>query len=224
MNRKLLAAAASLALAAPAGVAFAQDTTVATDAAGNVYVMTDAQKGMYATWPADRQTMYEAWPNTYKTYYWTLAPEQQTGWWVLNDDQRARVYAMTPEQRTAAWASIATQMDASATAATDTSMSGDTSMDADTSMSADTSMATSAMPASTTSTGNMQFVRREMTQPVAANTDTAALASGELPVCKPNQQDGCINGWEKNKTGNKPLNYWPGKPASEIPGPKPEAQ
>ena len=43
----------------------------------------------------------------------------------------------------------------------------------------------------------------------------------DLPICKPNQQDGCINGWEKNRTGNRPLNYWPGKPASEIPGKKP---
>ena len=31
------------------------------------------------------------------------------------------------------------------------------------------------------------------------------------------QQDGCINSWAKNKTGNRPLEYWPGKPASEIP-------
>lgn len=207
MKRTLLAAAASLALAVPAGVALAQDTVVATDAAGNVYVMTDVQRGMYETWPADRRTMYESWPNDYKVYYWTLTPEQQGGWWVLNDDQRTRVYAMTPAQRAAAWTAIMAQMNAAPTNTT-----------ASTSASADTSMAT------TTSSGNIQFVRREMAQPVAGSADAAALQSGDLPVCKPNQQDGCINGWEKNKTGNKPLSYWPGKPASEIPGKKPDPQ
>ena len=208
MKRTLLAAAAALALAVPAGVGLAQDTVVATDAAGNVYVMTDVQRGMYDTWPADRRTMYDAWPNDYKVYYWTLTPQQQGGWWVLNDDQRTRVYAMTPTQRAAAWTSIMAQMNAA-----------DTSTTASTSVSADTSMS-----ASTNSSGNMQFVRREMAQPVAGSADAAALASGDLPVCKPNQQDGCINSWEKNKTGTKPLNYWPGKPASEIPGKKPDPQ
>ncbi len=208
MKRTLLAAAASLALALPAGAAFAQDTVVARDAAGNTVVLSAEQQADYDAWPADRRTSYDAWPNTYRTYYWTLAPEQQTGWWALTDEQRTRVYAMTPEQRTAAWASIASQMSASATPA---------GTDVSTTASADASM-------TTTSSGNMQFVRREMTQSVAASADTAALASGDLPVCKPNQQDGCINGWEKNKTGNKPLSYWPGKPASEIPGKKPDPQ
>lgn len=203
MRRTLLAAAAVLALAVPAGMTVAQDTAMATDANGDMYMMTDAQKGMYATWPADRQTMYEAWPNTYKTYYWTLTPDQQTGWWMLNDDQRTRVYAMTPPQRTAAWAAIASQMNSS-TAASNTSMSSDTSMAGDT--------------GTTTASGNMQFVSHETVQPVAGNADTAALQSGDLPVCKPNQQDGCINSWEKNKTGTRPLDHWPGKPASEMPG------
>ena len=162
-------------------------------------------------------TMYDAWPDTYKTYYWTLTPAQQSGWWVLNDDQRGRVYAMTPAQRTAAWAAISSQMSASTGAAdpmaSDTSMSPDTSMASDTSMAADTSMSAAPM-----ASGNMQFVSREMAQPVAGSADAAALASGDLPVCKPDQQDGCINSWEKNKTGTRPLDHWPGKPASEMPG------
>ena len=209
MKRTLLAAVASLALAVPAGIAVAQDAVVATDAAGNAVVLTADQQVMYDGWPADRRTSYDAWPATYRTYYWTLTPEQQSGWWALNDEQRTRVYAMTPEQRTAAWASIATQMSAAATPA-DTTMS--------TTASADASMTTMA------STGNMQFVRREMAQPVAASADATAAASGDLPICKPNQQDGCINSYEKTGRGTKPLSYWPGKPASEIPGKKPDPQ
>lgn len=205
MKRTLLAAVAALAVTVPAGGAIAQDTsaTVTADAAGTTVALTADQQAAYDGWAADRRGTYDAWPHTYRTYYWTLTPEQQAGWWALTEEQRARVYAMPPEQRTAAWASIAAQMSAAAPVAT---------------TSADASMTTTA------STGNMQFVRREVTQPVAASADATALASGDLPVCKPNQQDGCINGWEKNRKGNKPLSYWPGKPASEIPGKKPDPQ
>ena len=44
------------------------------------------------------------------------------------------------------------------------------------------------------------------------------------PICQKGQQDNCINAWEAGKRGrgvDRPLNYWPGKPASEIPGKKP---
>lgn len=218
MKRTLLAAVAALALAVPAGVASAQDTTVATDAAGNTVVLTADQQTMYDGWPADRRTSYDAWPDTYRTYYWTLTPDQQSGWWALSDEQRTQVYGMTPEQRTAAWASIASQMSAaapSATATTTTDAMGSTSTGMAT-MAANTSMATGS--------GNMQFVRRETTQPIAASADAAALASGDLPVCKKGQQDGCINSYEKTGKGTKPLSYWPGKPASEIPGKKPDPQ
>lgn len=239
MKRTFLAAAASLALAVPAGFALAQDTVVATDAAGNVYVMTDAQKVIYDGWPAERRTVYDAWTDSYKTYYWTLTPEQQSGWWVLTDEQRGQVYAMTPEQRTAAWASIAAQMArastpaGSATATTTTSTTTDLDTGASTTTTADTVTApdgttttTMATTAEVAASGQVQFVRREMTQPVAAaaTENAAALASGELPICKKGQQDGCINSYEKTGKGTKPLSYWPGKPASEIPGKKPEPQ
>ena len=204
MKRTLLTAAAALALAAPVGAGYAQDTAVATDAAGNTYVMTDEQRGWYDDWPADRRATYDAWPVDARRYYWTLTPRQTEGWWVLSDDQRVRIVAMTPDQRMAAWTAIDAQMNSRASANAST---------------------TGQMASSGTMTGGtMQFVRREMAQPVAGSADAAALASGDLPVCKKGQQDGCINGWEKNKSGNKPLSYWPGKPASEIPGKKPEPQ
>ena len=223
MKRTLLAAAATLALALP-GIATAQDSPPA-DATAAAYSMTDAQRGMYDGWPADRRTAYDAWPGTYQTYYWSLTPEQQAGWWVLNDEQRGRVYAMTPAQRTAAWASISQQMAAQSTATPATTqgsgtMSGQTDMATTTTttttttgtMQSDTGMAASS---GAMSSGNIQFVRREMVQTAEANADAAALASGDLPVCKKNQQDGCINSWEKNRTGTRPLDRWPGRPASE---------
>jgi len=41
-------------------------------------------------------------------------------------------------------------------------------------------------------------------------------------VCMGDQKDSCINPREAGlKTGNRPLSYWPGKPASEIDEPLP---
>ena len=188
MKTLLLTGAAALAaLTAPLA---AQDT-VAVDAAGNVYVLTPEQEAMVVSWPADRQSVYRAWPYNLQEYYWTLAEPRQAGWWLLTDDQRGQVYAMTPEQREAAWASIVAQANAD--------------------MTASAAVAASA----TAATAAPRFVAREVVQSTPAAT-TANVAAADLPVCKPGQQDGCINGWEKNRTGNRPLESWPGKPASEM--------
>jgi hypothetical protein len=154
---------------------------------------------MYSGWPVERQTMFTAWPDTYKTYYWTLTPAQQSGWWVLTDDQRSRVYAMTPEQRTAAWAAISSQM---------------------ANMPANGNMAASggAMAPSTMSSPTAQYVTGEVVQSTGA-----AARTGEYPLCSATVTDSCINPREAGKNyGNVPLKYWPGKPASEIPGKKPQ--
>lgn len=198
MKNTLIATAAALALAVPATAAFAQsDTVVATDASGDVYVMTDTQQTAYDGWPSDRQADYDGWPNNYKVYYWTLTPVQQDGWWVLTPDQRGKVVVMTPEQQTAAWTSIAAQMNgappptASATA---------------------TAATTAAASASTMAP---HFVSEEVVQTTPAD---ATPPSGDLPICSKNQQDNCINAWEAGKRGKgvtKPLGYWPGKPASD---------
>jgi hypothetical protein len=194
MRNLILAGAAALAFTAAPAVA--QD--VAVDAEGNVYVLTDEQQTMYDGWPADRQTSYDGWPNEVQEYYWTLTPVQTEGWWVLTDDQRVRIYKMTPEARTQAWTQISSQMSSAAGTAT-------------------ASAATTA--AASASSATPRFVSKEVTQ---ATPSGYAAASGEdVPVCKGDQQDGCINSWEKNKTGNRPLEYWPGKPASEIDEPLP---
>lgn len=197
MKNMILAGAAAIAFtAAPA---IAQDA-VAVDANGDVYVLTDEQQTMYDAWPANRRTAYDAWPMGVQEYYWTLTPAQTEGWWVLTDPQRVRVYEMTPEQRAVAWQQINTQM------------SGQTGTNtAATTPAARTSANTSVQP---------RFVRSEVAQTTPAGY-TATASGTDLPVCKAGQQDGCINSWEKNKTGNRPLEYWPGRPASEIDEPLP---
>jgi hypothetical protein len=198
MNKLILAGVAALALAAPAA---AQDMAVSSD--GTVYVMTDAQQTAYDAWPPERRTIYMAWPADYQTYFWTLTPTQQNGWWLLTDDQRAKVHAMTPEQRVAAWTAIERQM------------AGAPSANASATATAATTAAASA------STSGPRFVSNAVVQTTPAD---AAPPTGDLPICSPNQQDNCINAWEAGKRGPgvaRPLNYWPGKPASEIPGKMP---
>ena len=203
MNKLILAGAAALALAVPAA---AQD--VAVDANGNVYVMTSTQQTMYDAWPVAQQTAYKGWPydyqtafwkwpDTYQTYFWTLTPDQQTGWWALTDDQRGKLYAMTPDQRTAAWTSIAQQMASMPSA------------------NASTTAQVATTAATTANTMGPNFVSNAVTQ------TTPAASDGNYPPCKGAVQDHCVNPREAGLNyGNRPLNRWPGKPASEIPGPK----
>lgn len=65
----------------------------------------------------------------------------------------------------------------------------------------------------------MRFVPSEVVQPAPP---AAVPADGKYPPCKGKVQDNCINPRQDGlKYGNVPLDYWPGKPASEIKGPIP---
>ena len=157
---------------------------------GEAYAWSADQEAMYDAWPADRQSAYDRWPGDVQQYYWTLTPAQTEGWWVLTDAQRVSIYEMTPEARAQAWAQVAAQIGPDA--------------------------APVAPSASASAPTAPRFVSKEVSQSTPAGY---TAASGEnLPVCDSMQQDGCINSWAKNKTGNRPLEYWPGQPASEIPG------
>ena len=208
MRSIILAGVAALAFAVPAA---AQDTTteaetqVEAETPLGTYTMTTGQQTSYDAWPADRQAAYDAWTAEIQEYFWSLTPEQQTGWWALTDEQRRKVYQMTPQQRTSAWAQIAAQMNgaapgaAAATAATTSR----------------TTTGTASTTASTRASGDMRFVESETVQ-------TAPPPKEEYPVCSAKVQDGCINPREAGKNyGNVPLDYWPGKPASEIDEPLP---
>jgi hypothetical protein len=85
--------------------------------------------------------------------------------------------------------------------------------------SADASTTAQVATTSTASAGpgNMRYVSGEVVQ------TTPAATGGDYPPCKGAVQDHCINPREAGlKYGNVPLKYWPGQPASEIPGKKPQ--
>ena len=105
---------------------------------------------------------------------------------MLNDEQRVRIYEMTPQQRTAAWTSVMSQVNAATP-------------------SANASATTSTTPSRTGMTG------RGMVQQVPN------AQSGEYPPCRGDRQDSCVNPREAGLNyGNRPLDYWPGRPASQM--------
>ena len=212
MRTMMLAGAAVLALAVPA---VAQDAGAAaeTEAAATAqaaepmaqadFTMSATQQTSYDGWPADRKASYDGWPGGVQEYYWTLTPTQQTGWWALTDAQRVQVFQMTPAQRTSAWAQISAQV------------SGATPPAAAASTGAAASASTDMGAASATTSGNMRFVASEMVQ-------SAPPPKADYPICEDGVTDGCINPRAAGKNyGNVPLDYWPGRPASEIDEPLP---
>ena len=76
-----------------------------------------------------------------------------------------------------------------------------------------------ALPVAAQTAPQIEYRSGEVVQ--ATPEDAGPPADGELPICKAGQEDNCINSWEANRTGNRPINYWPGRPASEIDEPLP---
>lgn len=177
-----------LAGAAALSMALVPATASADDhMAGEKMEMTEMQKADYDSWDETQRTAYDGWDLAAQQYYWTLSDAERGAWWMLTNDQRMRVMAMTPTQRTAAWSSIMAQVNGTTTPAATTAA------------------------ADTTATSEVRYVSNEMAQ-----TTPMAEQPSEYPVCSKDVQDSCINSWAVNKTGTKPLDYWPGKPASEM--------
>lgn len=164
-------------------------------ASAQTVVLTPSQQTSYDSWPAPQRSSYDTWAPEIRTYYWTLSPEQQRGWLALTPEQRQRVYAMTPDERAAAWTAVMTQVD------------GQPSANASATAHAATTM-------THTPSGNIVYNRSEMAQTLPAAAPRAA--DGSYPPCRGTQTDNCVNPREAGLNyGNRPLQHWPGQPASE---------
>ena len=223
MRNYIYAGAASLALAAVPLMANAQDmdmndsTTMQSDM--EMYSMNAQQKAMYDGMTAENRTTYDSMGSAMQEYYWTLDNTQRDAWWVLTNDQRGQLFGLAPTQRAAAWESISRQMSAmngtspaaSGMAGNDAGMANGSSAMGNNAMG--NTATTSNMGASSMTSGNIRFVSTARVQPTPAD---AGPPTGDLPLCTPNAEDNCINPYEATGKGPKPLDYWPGKPASEM--------
>lgn len=176
-------------LAGIAAISLAAVPSVAQDTTAGAYDMNTAQQQMYMEWPDDRRIAYTRWPVQLQQYYWSLTPQQQTGWWVLTDDQRNRIYVAAPQQRTQAWAAIASQMAGAPTSRVQNPAGG-------------------SMMAN-----GIQWASNPVVQQIPRPHQ------GEYPICKSDADDDCMNPWAaglRRPGVERPLQYWPGKPASEM--------
>lgn len=147
-------------------------------------------KIVFDTWTPDQQVMYFGWDSALRDYYWMLEQDQQKAWWYLTDEQQITLYQLEGANRDAAWTSVLTQV-------------------ADLEDRPEQASATSqTMPRDNT---RMEFTSNAVVQQVATH-------SGEYPVCESESDDNCINPWAAGERGEgvtRPLDYWPGEPASE---------
>ena len=193
--KSLLAATAAIGLAMTGIPAFAQ-----SEMNNEMAEITTTQQSSYDSWPLDRRSTYDGWPAKAQSYFWTLNQDQVRGWWALTDEQRVQIVGMAPEQRAVAWTAIMNQL------------TGATAMPADPGPAS--ARATTAPPG--TMASNIDFRSSERVQATPADQGPA---TGEVPICTANQEDNCINAWEAGRRGpgvNRPLDYWPGQPASEM--------
>lgn len=153
-------------------------------------------EGEAFSWSAEQEAAYDGWPADRQTAYDGWPADVQKYYWTLTPSQMQGWWVLTDEQRVRIY-----------------EMTPDARTQAWTQIASQMSSATPTAP--TRSDASPRFQSKVMVQ--ATPAEYTAASGDNLPVCSAMQQDGCINSWAKNKTGNRPLEYWPGKPASEIP-------
>lgn len=218
MRNYLLASAAAACAFALSAVVTAEpdsadmDVHAEYESDADAVVLTAEQQAEFDSWTDAERQDYLTWPPDYQTYYWGLLADQKRGFWQMTPDQRGRIYNMTPEQQELAWqAAMAHKQGKTAPRP-----------------------ANQANPPGkgvpTTGVPNPQFANQSVQPAMPADESyqggpyhgaltppPAAAMNKEYPLCSKTIQDSCINPREAGKNwGNRPLSYWPGKPASEM--------
>lgn len=146
---------------------------------------------MAMTMSADQQADYDSWDDTQRATFDAWPDDIKGYYFTLDDTSQDAWWLLSNEQRVNLYSLEPTQRDAAWIGI----------------MNQVNGIETVEAPA----TPPMRFVSNEVSQ-------TAPAPKTEYPICKDGMTDGCINSYEANGTGNRPINYWPGKPASQIDG------
>ncbi len=136
-----------------------------------------------------QKSAYEAWLEDRRADYDSWPYDYQVYFWSLEPAYQEGYWILSPEQRLAIYnMTEAQQREAWASVMKQMKV----------------------QPATTASATT--FVSKPMVQ-----GDMAPKLGHDYPICKGDVQDGCINPRAAGKNwGNRPLDYWPGKPASEM--------
>lgn len=187
----------SLIYAGAAAIAFS--ASIAAPAVAQDGGPTASKGGVYVLTEM-QQADYDSWPEERQVTYTAWPYDYQEYYWTLEPVRQDGWWLLTDDQRGQLYALPMTSRDAAWLGIVEQMNS---------------------TPATTVSatTPDMQYVSGEVAQTTPAST---APANGEYPICQGDESDNCINPREAGKDyGNVPLNYWPGKPASQIDEPLP---
>lgn len=139
-----------------------------------------------------QRTMHDAWPAERQADYATWPYDYQVYYWSLDPAQQEGYWALTPDQRVRIYVMTPEQR-LEAWNSVLAQMNG--------------APAASTSPATTT-----RYVSNEVVE-----GNRQATPQAEYPVCKGEVQDSCINPRAAGLSwGNRPLDHWPGKPASDL--------
>lgn len=158
--------------------------------------MADDHMEMQVELTTQQQAMYDGWSDANRTAYDAWPADVQEYYWTLTPMQTRAWWQLNDEQRVAIFNMAPTQR-----TATWQSIAQQLSE-------------RSATPATTrtAAAGNMRYQSNAMVQDVPANR-----VQGDYPICKGQEEDSCIQPRAAGKNyGNRPLDYWPGRPASEM--------
>lgn len=144
---------------------------------------------------SEQRMAYDAWPMERRATYDAWPDGVQTYYWTLPADRQTYYWTLDDAERVRIYEMPmndrnAYWMERVANAATPN---------------ANASARAMTTPSRTTATNNSGMVQA-----------VPAARSGEYPPCRGAVQDGCVNPREAGLNyGNRPLDHWPGQPASE---------
>ncbi|MEO1922501.1 hypothetical protein T8S45_02815 [Blastomonas marina] len=155
--------------------------------------MADDHMEMQVELTTQQQAMYDGWSDANRMAYDAWPADVQAYYWTLTPMQAEAWWQLTDEQRVAIFEMVPAQR-----AATWQSISQQMNKRSATTQSA--------------SSTNVRYQSGAVVQTVPANT-----VQGDYPICADGRTDACIQPRAAGKNwGNRPLDYWPGKPASEM--------
>ncbi len=143
-----------------------------------------------------QQQMFMNWPDDMRIAYTRWPAELQAYYWTLTPQQQDGWWVLTDDQRNRIF--VATP---------------ELRAQAWTAIAAQMAASTQPRTTTTTTSGNIRFVSNAVVQQIPPPHQ------GEYPVCTSDADDNCMNPWEAGRRGpnvERPLQYWPGKPASEM--------
>lgn len=189
MKSLLFATATALSLAATPTLAQQADAPLgSTNSVSDKRDYTPEQQAVYDALEAEQRTTFDTWPYERQLVYFGMEEPMRTYYWTLETEQRPVWLALSPSDRL------------TVVHVADPSDRADLWSELVAQYSVGTPLADM----------DINYESKPVVQDHAQH-------SGDYPVCEGDADDTCVNAWEAGERGTgvtRPLDYWPGEPAS----------